>query len=149
MNYSANQKEAIKQLLADVLAQTRPEEVFLVPNVFDEQSSVEGRTDGLGFGSHAEVVLMMYPIFSVLKELAGSASEGFAKKWGEHLAELIWSKKSDGKIDSLALASLRAAVVQRLSTEGVPDAESERVGDSVVSVLISRPELIRQIIERK
>jgi hypothetical protein len=145
MNYSTEQQTAIKQVLTGVLSTAKPEEVFLVDSVFDQPIEINRRTDALGFGGGAEVILWLYPLFHVLCELTGDAGKGFAEKWGGQLAEWMWKKKPEASLEAAMLTNLRTAVVQRLTVEGVASPDSERVGDTLVAVLVNHPEFLRHI----
>ena len=149
MKYSSEQQSGIKSLLSDVLFSTKPEEVFLVDHVFDRPVDVQRRSDALAFGGGPEVILWMYPIFHVLCDLAKATGKGFSEKWGEQLAQWLWGDKPSARLEPTALANLRIAVVQRLSSEGVSVQDSERVGDSVLAALVARPELLRQVVARR
>jgi hypothetical protein len=151
MSLSNAQQDAIKSTLKDVLISTRPSEVFLVDESFKPQVSVARRIDATAFGGGAEIVLLVYPVLEVLKELATTAATGFAKKWGEGLAHfLLPAEKAATPImlNPTALQLLRSAVIARLTKEGVTPTDCEMVGDSVVSVLIAKPRLLRQMVTK-
>jgi hypothetical protein len=149
MRLAADQRAGIEEILSTVLSQTRPEELLLVPGVFDKEVDVSRRSDALGFGADAQTVLWLYPLFSVLSGIAVTAADGFAKKWGEQLAQWLWNKVGHGTLDAEALNGVRADVIQHLLAEGVGAQDSERVGDCLISELIRRPTLLRQIAGAK
>ena len=148
MNYSSEQQSAITGLLREVLSTTKPEEAFLADHVFEAPVNVQRRTDALGFGGGAEVILWIYPLFHIFCELAKGAGDGFSKKWGEQLAQWLWGDRRAARLEPEALGSLRKAVVQRLSKEGIAIQDCERVGDSVLAVLIDHPDLLKKISPR-
>jgi hypothetical protein len=143
------QIRAIKETLSKVLSDVRPSEVILVDDIFTPTKSV---STPLGFGTGAEVVLLIHPLLGVLKELGKTAAEGFAKKWGESLATLIWSERKPDKVltlDPNALRFLRRAVIDRLEKDRIVASDCERVADSLVSLFIARPALLRKIVVTK
>jgi hypothetical protein len=147
MSESPTQRQAIKRLLSLVLAEVRPEEVLLVDHIFDEPRELDQRTGGLGWGGAVAGLLWIDLLLPALRHLAKATSDGFGKKWGERLAEWLWPKKSAPKpLDPEALTKVRLAMVEHLAAQGVPSQDCARVGDSVVAVLVGKPELLRQIV---
>jgi hypothetical protein len=92
----------------------------------------------------------MYPLLEVFKELIGTAADEFAKKWGDQVGEWLWNRtSSDHGINADALLKIRCRVVERLEAAGAPADEATRVGDSVVSVLVEQPSLLREVVGAK
>lgn len=148
MEYSKTQQSAIKEVLTIVLSQERPEEVLLVEGAFTRPPNVQRKRDGLGFGDQVQVVLWMLPLLHVLGELASTAAKGFAEKWGEHLFEW-WKKPSSDHLDAAALDKLRVALITELSAAGVSNTNAYKTSNSVVALLVSRPELLRGLVEHR
>jgi hypothetical protein len=145
MTYTSDQRTAIQQLLSEILSRVKPEETFLVETVFDRQVDVGGRTDALGFGGDATVLLWILPLAKVLQEFAATTFEGFSKKWGEQVAEWLWKKKAS-RLEASDLMTFRSAMVQRLSAEGIAVEACERIGDTALAVLLAQPEILRQMM---
>jgi hypothetical protein len=143
MKYSDNQQKAIKQILTEVLSATRPGEVVLVDSVFDEGKS---ETEILGFGPGVELELAISALLPILERLASTAANRFAEEWGAHLAEWLFAKeKHNHSLNSECLIQLREAVVMRLRDQGFDPANADRIGDSVSTVIISHPSLVREL----
>jgi hypothetical protein len=144
------QETSIQQVISSVLSEARPEEVFLVEHLFKPTVNAAKRTEALGFGVDVGVVLWMYPLMEVLKELAGTAANEFAKKWGDHLDD--WLRHKSGPEHVLnpdALAKLRSRVVEKLLSAGAAQRQANLAGDSLVAMLAEEPSLIRNIVEAK
>jgi len=140
------QQDAVKQILTLVLSDVRPAELILVDSVFDKQVDVGRKSDGLGFGEAIQVTLLTYAIAGVLGELATTAAKGFAKKWGEELAAYL--KPGAGKAepaDGTILSSLRSAISERLRSEGTIPADADKVADTVIAVIATRPDLTTKL----
>jgi hypothetical protein len=147
---SKAQKSAIQRAISLTLANVRPDEAFLVDNLFDPPVSVAKKTEALGMGTDVQVVLWMYPLMHVLGELANTAMKEFAKKWGDHLAE--WMQHSSSAHTALtadALMIFRMRVVERLETSGALAADANRAADAMVSVLVEQPAIMRDVAGAK
>ncbi len=141
------QKRTITQVVSAVLMETRPEEVFLVDNLFDPFVTLSEKTDALGFGSGPEVSLWMYVILEVLKEFASTSAKEFAKIWGERIYSRLWGKHpSQDPLDPVGLKTLRSRMVERMIKSGVSSIQANSVGDCLVATLAQNPKLIRDLI---
>jgi hypothetical protein len=152
MDLTPSQSTAIKETSREVLTQLRPSEVMLIEQAFD-QNKAEFKISGpLGFGTGMDVVLWVYPLLGFLKTLAGTSAKSFAKEWGEDLAKHLWHDESSTKtgkgisLDAKSLDGLRQALMKRLEKEGVKQSDIERAGQCLVSVLIAKPGLLRNIV---
>jgi hypothetical protein len=147
---SNTQKSAIQRVISAVLVDTRPNEAFLVNSLYSKAVTVAKRTEALGFGTGVEVVLWMYPLLEVFKELAGTAAKEFAKKWGDHLAAWLFDKGTPvASLKAEALLTLRNMVVERLLSTGATAREANSAGDALVRLLLQEPALLRETVSAK
>lgn len=144
---SRSQEASIQQVISSVLAETRPEEAFLVEHLFKPTVDTAKRTGALGSGVDAGVILWMYPLLEVLREFAGTAANEFAKKWGDHLDDWLWHRRASAPLlNRDALTRLHSRVVEKLLSRGATEKEANSAGDSLIAMLALEPALIRDIV---
>ena len=146
MSIEADQESAIREILTDVLNQTRPDELVLVQTIdrpFDdrEQGGV------LAFGTDQAIALLMPSLLGLLLDFAKTVPHKLAEKVGEHLATILLSVKPDreaaAQTDIGALSiSFRRALRQR----GFQAEDAAKASDCLATTLLSNPVVFRRLL---
>jgi hypothetical protein len=138
------QEQSLTAVVRSVLTSTRPEEVILVDGLVSDQS--QGKKDEiLGFGLGPEITLLAPVLIDFLKEACKGSLKTVAESFGVYLAKKVVSP-SHPKIDQTKLVTIRTDLSKRLSESGFEPEEVNRIGDSLISVLVANPDLLRGLI---
>lgn len=147
MNISPLQRSAIEETLTTVVLAIRPEEETLLKQCLHEEQTSDDSL--LGFGAELSLMLLAPVLFQLLKGLASTAANAFAKKWGEQLAKRLFDKprSQDLRIDANSLADLRRTFVAELETYGFQSTDAMAIGNTLVATFVSKPELLRTLVQ--
>lgn len=138
------QGQALSAVAKTILKATRPEEAILVDALICNQSRL-GDDEILGFGMGPEIALLAPVLIDFLKDASKSSLKTLAEQCGEYLAKKVTSP-SHPKLDPSKLVRIRSDLSERLSNGGFEPDEVSRIGDSLVSVLIENPDLLRELV---
>jgi hypothetical protein len=145
MKLNSIQRTAIKEVLHQVLSQVRPAERFLVDTVFDRQVNVHKRSEALGFGGDVKVAVCLFPLYATLQQIAQTSSKDFAKIWGEPLTNWLRTKP-EATCSPAVFSAVRNSLNMAVLSEGVDAETSERLSNALQELIVSKPQLVRQLV---
>jgi hypothetical protein len=144
MSLSAEQTQAAKDILCEILSRASPEELMLVDDSIGRRGE-DDRMDGmLGFGIGPEYQMLLPVILVALKEIASSTAADLIKAWGVDLAKLITHGHRDS-IDPAAIKQLRSVFLTRLEKQGFGPQQATQAADCVVATMTSRWDLVGKL----
>jgi hypothetical protein len=144
MSLSAEQTQAAKDLLREVLSQASPDELMLVDDSIG-RSGEDDKMDGmLAFGIGPEYQMLLPVILVALKEIASSTAADLIKAWGLDLVKLIAHGHRDS-IDPAAIKQLRSVFLMRLEKQGFGPEQAAQAADCVVATMTSRWDLVGKL----
>lgn len=144
MSLSADQTQAMKDILRNVLSQVSPDELMLVDDSIGRTGDDDKMDGMLAFGIGPEYQMLLPVVLLALKEIASATAADLIKSWGVDLVKLVTHGHHDS-IDPAAIKQLRSVFLIRLEKQGFGPEQATQAADCVVATMTSRWDLVGKL----